>query len=195
MPYQIENVFASIKNTLHNKPGTSFQTKVNFYLHFKFLHNVWLIAIHVWILFCMPFSQQHTELHFGKLFLVEKSRLTPMEEPRLMEMLRMATGKFLYQIYRNCLFVLYLYLLIFLTVHEFPITNSRFSQIFQRSRTKAKLCTFRSIVLHYHFYLPEVDIQVQNGQGVIGSLVPSILDTSLACWGTMAILDLYIFFR
>ena len=42
----------------------------------------------------MPFSQQHTELHFGKLFLVEKSRLTPMEEPRLMEMLLMATGKF-----------------------------------------------------------------------------------------------------
>jgi hypothetical protein len=29
------------------------------------------------------------------------------------------------------------------------------------------------------FYLPEVDIQAQNGQGVLGSLVPSILDMGL----------------
>ena len=27
--------------------------------------------------------------------------------------------------------------------------------------------------------LPEVDIQIQNGQGVLGSLVPSILDMGL----------------
>ena len=55
--------------------------------------------------------------------------------------------------------------------------------------------TYRSNILHHHFYLPEVDIQVQNGQGVLGSLVPSILDIGLACLGSMAILDLYIYFR
>ena len=33
-----------------------------------------------------------------------------------------------------------------------------------------------------HFtYLPEVDIQVQNGQEALGSLVSSILDMGLAC--------------
>ena len=52
-----------------------------------------------------------------------------------------------------------------------------------------------SSILHHHFYLPEVDIQVQNDQGVLGSLVPSILDIRLACRGSMAILDLYIYFR
>ena len=36
-------------------------------------------------------------------------------------------------------------------------------------------------VLHHHFYLLEVDIQVKNGQGVLGSLVPTILDMGLAC--------------
>ena len=35
--------------------------------------------------------------------------------------------------------------------------------------------TFRNNVLHHHFYVPEVDIQVQNGQGVLGNLVPPIL--------------------
>jgi hypothetical protein len=37
--------------------------------------------------------------------------------------------------------------------------------------------TFLIIVFH----LPEVDIWVQNGKGVLGSLVPSILDMGLAC--------------
>ena len=55
--------------------------------------------------------------------------------------------------------------------------------------------TFRSNVLYRHFYLPEVDIQVQNGQGVLGSLVPSILDMGLAWLDSMAILDLYMYFR
>ena len=41
--------------------------------------------------------------------------------------------------------------------------------------------TLKSDVLHHHFYLPEVDIQVQNSQEVLGSLVPSILDIGLAC--------------
>jgi hypothetical protein len=36
-----------------------------------------------------------------------------------------------------------------------------------------------SNILHHPFYLPEVDIQVKNGQGVLGSLVPSILDFGL----------------
>ena len=53
--------------------------------------------------------------------------------------------------------------------------------------------TFRSNVLHHHFYLPEVDIQVQNGQGVLSSLFPSISDMGLACWGSMVILKLYIY--
>ena len=39
-------------------------------------------------------------------------------------------------------------------------------------------------------------MQVQDGQGVLGNLVPSILDIGLACWGSiMAILDLYIYLR
>ena len=53
----------------------------------------------------------------------------------------------------------------------------------------------RSNVLHHHFYLPDIDIKVQNGQGVLGSLVWLILDMGLACWGSMAILDLNIYFR
>ena len=36
--------------------------------------------------------------------------------------------------------------------------------------------------------MPEVDIQAQNDQGVLGSLDPSILDMGLACWGSKAIL-------
>ena len=60
---------------------------------------------------------------------------------------------------------------------------------------KAKLLLEVLNVLHHHFYLPEVDIQVQNGKGVLGSLVSSILDMGLACLGSMAILDLYIYFR
>ena len=55
--------------------------------------------------------------------------------------------------------------------------------------------TLRSNVLHHHFYLPEVDVQVQNGQGVLDSLVLSILDMGIACWGSMSILDLNIYFR
>ena len=85
-------------------PGTSMIIKKNFQLHFKYLHNVWPIAIHVWILFCMPFSQQHTVLHFGRLFLVEKSRLTTVE-PRLMEMLLMGIGKSLFQMCKNLFFL------------------------------------------------------------------------------------------
>ena len=81
----------------------STQIKMNFHLHFKYLHNVWPIAIRVWILFCMPFSRQHTVLHFGRLFLVEKSRLTSVE-PRLMEMLLMGIGNSWFQIYKKLLF-------------------------------------------------------------------------------------------
>ena len=97
--------FCQHKKYPSKKPGMSTHSllKVNFHLHFKYLHNVWPIAIHVWILFCMPFSQQHTVLHFGRLFLVEKSRLTSVE-PRLMEMLLMGIGKFLLQIYEKLLF-------------------------------------------------------------------------------------------
>ena len=97
--------FCQYKKYPSKKPGMSTHSllKVNFHLHFKYLHNVWPIAIHVWILFCMPFSQQHTVLHFGRLFLVEKSRLTSVE-PRLMEMLLMGIGKFLLQIYEKLLF-------------------------------------------------------------------------------------------
>jgi hypothetical protein len=46
-------------------------------------------------------------------------------------------------------------------------------------------------LLFHSFLLYLIDIQVQNGQGVLGSLVPSILDIGLACLGSMAILDLY----
>ena len=35
---------------------------------------------------------------------------------------------------------------------------------------KAKLHTFRSNNLHYHSYLPEVDVQIQKGQEVLGSI-------------------------
>ena len=38
-------------------------------------------------------------------------------------------------------------------------------------------------------------MQVQNGQGVLGSLVSSILDIGLACWGSIAILYQYIYFK
>ena len=71
--------------------------------------------------------------------------------------------------------------------------NIRF-QICSSEVSKAKLlleATFFIII----FIIPEVDIQVQNGQGVLGSLVPSILNIGLACRGSMAILDLYIYFR
>ena len=34
--------------------------------------------------------------------------------------------------------------------------------------------TFRSNILHHHFYLREVDMQVQNGLGELGSLLSSI---------------------
>ena len=54
---------------------------------------------------------------------------------------------------------------------------------------------FRSNVHNHHFYLLEIDIHVQNNQGLLGGLFPSILDMRLACWGFMAILDLYIYFR
>jgi hypothetical protein len=43
------------------------------------------------------------------------------------------------------------------------------------------LTPFSSNILHHHFYLPEVDIQVQNGQEVLGSQVSFILDMRLAC--------------
>ena len=58
--------------------------------------------------------------------------------------------------------------------------------------SKAKLileATFFIII----FTISEVDIQVQNGQEVLGSLVLSILDMEPAYWGSMAILDLYIY--
>ena len=51
--------------------------------------------------------------------------------------------------------------------------------------------TFRSNILHHYFYL----IEVENGQKILGSLVPSILDMEPACWGSMAILDLYFYFK
>ena len=38
-------------------------------------------------------------------------------------------------------------------------------------------------------------LKVQNGQDVLGSLVPFILDMGLAWLGSMVILDLYIYFR
>ena len=38
-------------------------------------------------------------------------------------------------------------------------------------------------------------MQVQNGQGVLYSLDPSILKIKIANWGTMAILDLHIYLR
>ena len=41
--------------------------------------------------------------------------------------------------------------------------------------------TYRSNVIHHHFYSHEVDRLVPNDQGVLGSLVPSILDMGLAC--------------
>ena len=41
--------------------------------------------------------------------------------------------------------------------------------------------TYRSNIIHHHFYSHEVDRQVPNDQGVLGSLVPSILDMGLAC--------------
>ena len=37
---------------------------------------------------------------------------------------------------------------------------------------------------------PSSSILLANGKGVLGSLVPFILDIRLACWGSMAILDL-----
>ena len=40
-------------------------------------------------------------------------------------------------------------------------------------------CFRINVLHHHHFYLPEVKIQVQNGQGGLGSLVPSILDIGL----------------
>ena len=36
-------------------------------------------------------------------------------------------------------------------------------------------------------------MQVQNGQEVLGNLFSSILDMGLACWGSMAILSLYLY--
>ena len=36
-----------------------------------------------------------------------------------------------------------------------------------------------------------VDVQIQNGQEVLDSLISSILDMRLVCWGSIAILDLY----
>ena len=49
------------------------------------------------------------------------------------------------------------------------------------AQAKAKLLLEATFFIINHFYLPEVDIQVQNGQRVLGSLVPSILDMGLAC--------------
>ena len=43
------------------------------------------------------------------------------------------------------------------------------------------LTPLSSNILHHHFYLPKVDIQVQNGQEVLGSQVSFILDMRLAC--------------
>ena len=43
---------------------------------------------------------------------------------------------------------------------------------------------FLAFVIWKKPYLPEVDIQVQNGQEVLGSLVPSILDMGLAKEGS-----------
>ena len=40
----------------------------------------------------------------------------------------------------------------------------------------------RSNVFHNPFYLPKVNIQVQNGHGVLCRLVPCIQDIWLACW-------------
>ena len=56
---------------------------------------------------------------------------------------------------------------------------------------KAKLFQ-EAMFFHHQFYLPEVNIRVQNGHGVLYKLVPRILDMGLA---SMAILDLYIYFR
>ena len=104
----------------------SIQIKVNFHLHFKYLHNVWPIAIPVWILFCMPFSRQHTVLHFGRLFLVEKSRVTTVE-PRLMEMLLMGIGKSLFQIYKKLFFFVS-----FFTFQKFPTQSPDFHELFSQ---------------------------------------------------------------
>ena len=46
--------------------------------------------------------------------------------------------------------------------------------------SKAKLLHEAKFFIH-HFYLPEVNIQVQNDHGVLARLVSLILDFGLAC--------------
>ena len=95
----------------------------------------------------------------------------------------------------------YVFELLFTCLSEFTESSLLISDVFTvfiktwRLNLKPRpfgQITFRSNVLHHHFYLSEVDIQLQNDQGVFGSLVPSILYVGLACWDSM---DLYIYFR
>ena len=59
---------------------------------------------------------------------------------------------------------------------------------------KAKLLLEKPtfFIINFTYLLSQ---QVQNCQEVFGSLVPSILDMGLARWDSMAILDLYNYFR
>ena len=56
----------------------------------------------------------------------------------------------------------------------------------------ANLLNKAKLLLEATFF---IIIFIYNGQGVLGSLVPFILDMGLAWLGSMVILDLYIYFR
>ena len=60
---------------------------------------------------------------------------------------------------------------------------------------KAKSLLEATFFIIFFKYVAEVEMQVQNGLGVHGSLVPYILDMGLAWWDSVVILDLYIYFR
>ena len=60
---------------------------------------------------------------------------------------------------------------------------------------KKKNVVFQAKLLLEAIFTYLTDTQVQKGQGVLGSLDPFILDLELICWCSMAILDLYIYFR
>ena len=62
-------------------------------------------------------------------------------------------------------------------------------------RYQKKNVVFQAKLLLEAIFTYLTDTQVQKGQGVLGSLDPFILDLELICWCSMAILDLYIYFK